>query len=135
MDRDVIVAVPTLVLMVKAEDMPQFMDNHPFLLPPPKRRDINLRSRSFFVSHQTGVVSVRQIAGEEDVFLLIRARNETDLRTGIQPMLHAALGDGLLLRRQLRDVVRYDAARPGSGFFGVRIYVSRGICCVRVHRQ
>ena len=99
MNRDEIIAVPTLMLMVKSEDMPEFMNNHPFLLPPPKRRDVNLRSRPFLVSDQARIISIRQIAREQNVFRLVRPRYETDLRTSIRPSLHATLDYGLLFRR------------------------------------
>jgi hypothetical protein len=103
------------------------MHDHPFLLPPPKRCDINLRSRPFFVSDEARVIPIRQIASKEDVLLLIRPRHETDLRPGVRPPLHTAFDDGLLFRRQLGDVIRNDAARPRLGSCGVGVDVNGGI--------
>ena len=47
MDRDVIVTIPALVFVKKTEDVTEFVDDHPFLLLPPKRRDVDLRPLAF----------------------------------------------------------------------------------------
>jgi hypothetical protein len=38
MDGDELVAVPTLVLVIKTEDVAEFVRGHPFLLAPPEKR-------------------------------------------------------------------------------------------------
>src|SRR6266850_180853 len=97
MNRDKIVAVPSLVFVEKAENVPQFMGNHPFLLPPPERRDVNLRSLPFLVSDQAGVIACGQIAGKVNIFCLVGVRNEVNLSSGVLPSLYGALDDSLLL--------------------------------------
>ena len=121
--------------MIKAKCMSQLVDHHPLLLLPPKRRDVNLCSRPSFVTNETRVVPIGQIASEVNEFFLIRAWNETDLRAGIDPSLDAAFHNGLLFRRQLRYVIRYNAARPWLRPCCMRIYVSGQIRGLQPHCQ
>src|SRR6185503_3830259 len=44
MNRHVLVTVPALVFVMEAQHVAQFVDGHPFSLPPPKSRDVNVHA-------------------------------------------------------------------------------------------
>jgi len=126
MDGDELVAIPALVLVKKSEDVAEFVRGHPFILPPPERGDVDVGALALLEADMAGVVAGIGLAGEVGVFHLGRARDEFYFRTGVQPALHRAQGDGLLRRRQPGNVVGNNPIRPRLRLFNVHGFM-RGV--------
>ena len=95
-NRHKLVAVPALMFVVKAEDVAEFVRGHPFRLPPPKRGDVDIHASALAETIVAGVIAGVGLAGEVNVFNLVRAWDEADLRAGIHPPLDGAFNQGLL---------------------------------------
>src|SRR5580765_5212315 len=96
MNRHVPVAVPALVFVMEAQHVAQFVGRHPFSLPPPKSRDVHVHAGALAKSVPARVVAGIRLAGEVDVFDLVRTRNEPNACAGVHPPPHG-LEHGLLL--------------------------------------
>ncbi|MDB6110080.1 MAG: hypothetical protein JWR69_1830, partial [Pedosphaera sp.] len=110
---DVGIAIPARVFVEKAERVAEFVRGHPLRLTPPKSCDVDVRAHPFVKAHTARVVARVRFAGEMDILNLVRARDEGEVRAGVHPALHRALGEHLLRFAEFGNVIRNDAARPG----------------------
>lgn len=130
-DGHELVAVPALMFVMEAEHVAEFVGGHPFALPPPEGRDVDVHPRARLKAVAARVVTGIGLAGEVDVLDLVGTRDEPDARAGVHPALHGFEGRLLLILGEFGNVVGNDTIRPGQRLFRAR----RDVCRIGIRQR